>query len=141
MEVVVTHERPVPPELSNLFAAVGWGEQAHDALGRSIRAYTTTLCARVDGRLVGYASVFSDGHLTTMFGEFVVHPEFQRSGIGREMMRLVEETFPAAPIYVKALGEADAFYRAIGFRESRVPTTCLFKRPEAESRHPGFTGE
>lgn len=85
---------------------------------------------------MGYASVFSDGCLTTMFGEFVVHPAFQRRGIGRAMMLAVERAFPSAPIYVKALGASREFYAALGFRTASTPVTCMFRRP-GEAARPG----
>jgi GNAT superfamily N-acetyltransferase len=126
----VTFERPEPAELEELFVALGWGRLPLDVLASSIRAYTATVCARTPaGRLVGYASVFSDRCLTTMFGEFVVHPEFQRKGIGKAMMRAVEDRFPAVPIYVKALGASLGFYTAVGFRVSSTQVTSMFKRP------------
>jgi GNAT superfamily N-acetyltransferase len=127
---IVSFERPGPAELSALFVSLGWGRSDVDVLESSIRAYTATVCARAPGGLlVGYASVFSDRSLTTMFGEFVVHPQFQRQGLGKAMMRAVEKEFPSAPIYVKALGAAREFYAALGFRTSSVPLTSMFKRP------------
>jgi len=135
MNTVVALERPDPAELNELFVALGWGQHSLDVLASSIRAYTATLCARTPrGLLVGYASAFSDCSLTTMFGEFVVHPKFQRQGIGTAMMRVVENEFPSAPIYVKALGASLDFYAALGFRVSSAPVTSMFKRP-AESEH------
>ena len=131
---VVRIERPVPAELSALFAALGWGQPSIDVLATAIAAYTATVCARTpDGSLVGYASVFSDGVLATMFSEFVVHPDFQRRGIGRAMMRAVETAFPSAPIYVKALGASRQFYAALGFREASSPVTSMFKRPDTQA--------
>ncbi len=130
MSTTVTLERPESAELADLFVAVGWGPQSREVLESSIRAYTATVCARMPpGRLVGYASVFSDRCLTTMFGEFVVHPEFRHQGIGKAMMRLVELHFPRAHIYVKALGDSVGFYRALGFRASSAPVTSMFKQP------------
>lgn len=133
MRATVALERPEPAELAELLAALGWGQHAHQVLEFSIRAYTATICARCEGRLVGYTSIFSDRCLTTMFGEFVVHPDFQRKGVGRAMMSLVESEFPLAPIYAKALGEAVGFYTALGFRASSTPVTSMFKRPSGKS--------
>lgn len=132
MQIAVSVKRPAASELADLLAAVGWAPPPHDALERSMLAYTSTVSARTsDGRLIGYASVFSDRCLTTMFGEFIGHPDFRRRGIGRALMRLVEESFPEAPVYVKALGDSAAFYWALGFRESTERVTAMFKRPRS----------
>jgi GNAT superfamily N-acetyltransferase len=107
--------RPHALELAKLLEAAGWGVNALDALESSIAAYTETVCARaLDGALVGYVSVFSDGVFTTMFGEVVVHPDHQRQGIGREMFHAIEKRFPNAPMYVKTLGKSEKFFQAIG---------------------------
>ncbi len=45
------------------------------------------------------------------------------------MMRAVENEFPSAPIYVKALGASLGFYAALGFCTSSAPVTPMFKRP------------
>lgn len=123
-------ERPTAPELAKLLEAADWGVNALDALETSIAAYTETVCARTPtGVLVGYVSVFSDGVFTTMFGEVVVHPDFQHQGIGRAMFQEVEQRFPCAPMYVKALGASNKFFEALGFKASAVPVAVLFKKP------------
>ncbi|MFT3815831.1 MAG: GNAT family N-acetyltransferase [Acidovorax sp.] len=138
MRISVSSARPTGKELSVLFSQVGWGQPGHELLERSIDAYTATLCARADdGELIGYVSVFSDGVLTTMFGELVVHPDWRGGGVGRSLLAEVERMFPAAPIYVKALGDARGFFEAVGFRCATVPVTAMFKRPANASESAG----
>lgn len=128
MSYEIQCERPTASELAKLLEAVDWGVNALDALETSIAAYTETVCARTrNGVLVGYVSVFSDGVFTTMFGEVVVHPDFQHQGIGRAMFQEVEQRFPRAPMYVKALGHSQHFFEAIGFKSSAIPQVVLFK--------------
>lgn len=122
-------ERPHAVELAQRLELAGWGVNALDELESSIAAYTETVCARAfDGLLVGYVSVFSDGVFTTMFGEVVVHPEFQRQGIGRAVFQAVERRFPRTPMYVKTLGESQAFFEALGFKSSTQPLSIWFKQ-------------
>ncbi|MGC3984127.1 MAG: GNAT family N-acetyltransferase [Pseudorhodoferax sp.] len=133
MNASITFESPRAEELAALLDAAGWGTHDAKTLSRSIAAYTATACARdANGTLVGYASVFSDGVLTTMLGELIVHPRSQRQGIGRALMLAVESKFPGAPIYVKALGSSRDFYASLGFRVASVVVTSMFKRPPFE---------
>jgi len=130
--ISVALERPTAQELSDLLRAVGWGEHSISTLDASIRAYSATVCARSErGELVGYASAFSDGAITTMLGEVVVHPAHQRRGVGRAIMRCIEHAYPSAPTYVKALGESRAFFEKLGFRCPATPVTTMFKRPRS----------
>ncbi|WP_158270508.1 GNAT family N-acetyltransferase [Limnohabitans sp. Jir72] len=134
MSYEINCERPNAQELANLLEAVGWGVNALDALQTSIAAYTETVCARdLDGVLVGYVSVFSDGVFTTMFGEVVVHPEHQNQGIGTDMFQAIEKRFPNAPMYVKTLGTSEKFFQAIGFQSSALPQAVLFKAAKLNS--------
>ncbi|MGV8894555.1 MAG: GNAT family N-acetyltransferase [Burkholderiaceae bacterium] len=130
MAISVSLQRPEPEELCALLLALGWGEHSASELRTSICAFTATVCARDEANnLIGYASVFSDRCLTTMLGELLVHPSYQRRGIGKSIMELIEASFPAAPVYIKALGESRQFYEAIGFQTSLIPVTSMFKKP------------
>lgn len=120
-------------ELAALFEAVGWGKE-HDAapLQRAMRAWPLLVHARdAQGRLIGYLSAFSDGAFNTLLGELVVHPDARGAGVGRAMLAVVEREYAGVPIYVKALGEAKAFFQACGYRVPSREMTVLFKVPRA----------
>jgi predicted GNAT family N-acyltransferase len=131
MGIDISSSKPTGEELAGLMSEAGWGNLDPRDLERSISSYTATICARTaDNKLIGYVSVFSDGVLTTMFGEAIVHPEWRRKGLGKALFAKVENMFPDAPIYVKALGESYKFFEAIGFRCSKTPITAMFKHPD-----------
>jgi len=121
-----------PDELSELFRTVGWGSDPVHVLAKSLRAYPCIVCARdAYGQLIGYVSAFSDGALSTMLGELVVHPNHRRRGVATTLLRAVEEQYPGVPIYVKALGDAKHFFLACGYQVPRAEMTVLFKRPKS----------
>ena len=80
-----------------------------------------------------YALAFSDGAFTTMLGELIVRPGAQRLGIGRNLIRRVEDEFLGVPVYVKALGDARHFFEACGYRCPPVEMTVMFKRPPQQN--------
>jgi GNAT superfamily N-acetyltransferase len=70
-------------------------------------------------RLVGLANAISDGFLVVYYPHFVVHPDYQRKGIGKEMMtRLMERYEGFHQHSVIADREAVAFYEKCGFEQS-----------------------
>lgn len=132
MTASVLVQPPDPEELAGLFNAVGWGQNDPSIVGQSIAAYPFTACARTEGgKLVGYLSAFSDGVMSTLLGELVVHPEWRRQGVARSLLTALERSYPSAPIYIKALGDSKHFYEAMGFKIPKAEFTVMFKRPSA----------
>ncbi|MBG6081141.1 GNAT superfamily N-acetyltransferase [Rubrivivax gelatinosus] len=132
MTTSVLVQPPDPEELAGLFNAVGWGQNDPSIVGQSIDAYPFTACARTEGgKLIGYLSAFSDGVMSTLLGELVVHPEWRRQGVARSLLTALERRYPSAPIYIKALGDSRHFYEAIGFKVPKAEFTVMFKRPSA----------
>ena len=73
---------------------------------------------------MGLANAISDGHLVVYFPHLLVHPEFQKQGIGSELMRrLVERYRHFHQLTILSDGKATRFYENIGFSRggSTVP--------------------
>jgi len=71
--------------------------------------------ARTDGRLVGLGNPISDGHLLVYNPHFLVHPEFQRQGVGRAMMKVLVQKYAGFHRQMlTADGNAFEFYEAMG---------------------------
>lgn len=70
----------------NLRAAVGWkkldNEQAIMALKNSIY----TLTATIDDKVVGMARMVGDGAVICYIQDLVVHPSYQKLGVGQMLM-------------------------------------------------------
>ena len=104
-------------EVLDLYRANKWSsadkpEQLMAALTNS----HSLVIARVDKRLVGLGNAISDGHLVVYYPHMLVHPEFHRRGIGKEMMRAMQSKY--AGLHQQMLvadGQAIEFYRSLGF--------------------------
>ena len=74
------------PELVELRKAVGWdytpGE--YDRILEGVYAYFT---ARDEGNLIGFVSVISDGVADAFLVDLMVHPSYQKRGIGTELIK------------------------------------------------------
>ncbi len=81
---------------------------------------TINIGAWADGRLVGVVRVLSDGYFFSTVTEIMVDPEYQRRGIGVELMRRAIEATPAGRLYLAAQPGTEAFFERAGFRRGPV---------------------
>lgn len=70
--------------IENLSFKIPWSRQSmvDEITGNTFAYY---LCARIDGRIAGYAGMWQvcdEGHITNI----AVHPEFRQSGIGSALL-------------------------------------------------------
>lgn len=72
--------------------------------------------AWVGNRLVGIGNAISDGHLVVYYPHLLVHPDFERMGIGSGVMkRLMSNYAGFHQQMLTADGNAVAFYERNGF--------------------------
>lgn len=125
-EVRVTAGKvPSVGELVELYEAVGWSAYTDNAerLIEGIRGSLRVVTAHSkDGELVGLARIVGDGHTIAYLQDVLVHPEWQRSGIGAWLIR--EAFLPYDHVRQQVLLTDDdpvqrSFYESLGFHEIR----------------------
>lgn len=115
-----TSETPAPQDFKSLYDTTGWGPTSRPAAyyAGALGGSWFTWSAYADGQLVGFARVISDGHLHAFITEMIVHPGFQRRGIGSELLSAVLKACHGAGItdiqLFSARGKA-GFYAQHGF--------------------------
>ena len=89
------------------------------------------LAAYADGKLVGILRAVGDGASVVFLQDLIVLPEFQRHGIGSQLMRKVMEKY-AAVYQLQLLTEASekniAFYEFLGLKRVKKYGCCAFIR-------------
>lgn len=115
----VEHHRPDPVALGDLRQAVGY-DRAEGDLERAFERYSSTAAAYdASGRLVGWCASVSDGVHHAFLVDVIVHPDFQRRGIGSMLLRRVvaRELDTGVSIVHADFQESIAtFYEHNGFR-------------------------
>ncbi len=72
--------------------------------------------ARLSGKLIGIGNALSDGHLVVYYSHLLVHPDYQRQGIGRKMMQTLQSRYvDFHQQMLTADGDAIPFYESLGF--------------------------
>jgi GNAT superfamily N-acetyltransferase len=110
--------RPAEAELSDLCESVGWSRFGADYV--ALDGYSLTISAWTkDGRLIAWTSVVSDNVRHAFPLDVMVHPAFQKRGIGRTVvLRAIQEmrTRGVTAFHVDCALDRATFYEKCGSR-------------------------
>jgi GNAT superfamily N-acetyltransferase/predicted kinase len=95
-------------------------------------ALTENVGAWTGGQLVGAVRVLSDGYFFSTIPEVMVHPDYRRQGIGRELMHRALALAPGGRVFFGAQSGNEGFFERIGF--VRGPTGFVGRLEKLESR-------
>lgn len=104
--------------LAQLRKAVGWDERLAKIRLTLGRCYYWAGCL-AGGKLVGFIEVVSDGVDDAYIRNLIVHPDYQRQGIGLKLLQMTKERIRADGIKTVNLlfePELARFYQKAGFR-------------------------
>ena len=103
-----------------LYRANEWSSaQKPELLHKALLASHSLVTAWHYTKLVGLANAISDGHLVVYYPHLLVLPEYQRRGIGTELMRRLMARYEGFHQQVLvADGRALDFYRKCGFERA-----------------------
>ncbi len=128
----------VAKELTALRHAVNWVCHSSCAeIERSIEAYPFIAQARNEAdELVGYLCVFSDGVFITIIGELLVHPDYQRQGIGTALLKKAERRYPGTPVYVNSFYDSLPIFSSQGYTSSEWVKHVMLKNKTRGNEFP-----
>ena len=102
-------------ELVQLFKSAQLEGREGDKIRRAFEN-STVVCFALDGtRLVGAARALSDGEYHATVYDVVVHPDYQRRGLGSRLMSDILVMLPVWRVLLVADGDARRFYQRLGF--------------------------
>ena len=110
-------------EILGLYTSVGWTnytdnpEMLRNAYINSLKIYGTY----VDGKLVGIIRAVGDGFSVIFIQDLLVHPDFQRNGIGTLLLKRMLKEYEN--VYQMHLITEDSektisFYKSLGFTDN-----------------------
>ena len=119
--LAVTIVRNLPTANSDLNALrdAAWAEVGDQDWGPILQRSLRWVCATDGDRLVGFVNIAWDGGVHAFLLDTTVHPDYQRRGIGRALVREAAEMARARGaewLHVDYDDELDSFYRGCGFR-------------------------
>jgi GNAT superfamily N-acetyltransferase len=108
-------------KLARLFESVGWSHRTRDPerLAQMVRGSLYGVSAHDGDALVGYARAISDGAFNAYVSTVAVLPEYQRRGIGRELLRRLVDGRDHIQFVLHAAPAAHPFYLRCGFSPAK----------------------
>lgn len=123
-------------QLLALYESVGWNsyvELKKSAIEKIVLNSHHIIQAFDGKRLIGFVRSISDGVLYAIFQDLIVHPEYQRKGIGTTLVKKILELYESFPRkdYIRLFAEpgSESFYHSLGFCKCNL-TPFMVKRYE-----------
>lgn len=106
-------------EILALYESVGWSNYCENPeMLKSAYAHSMRILGAYDGeRLVGILRAVGDGHSAILIQDLLILPEYQRRGIGTELMKTFLSMYPDAYQIMLLTDNTEktlAFYRSLG---------------------------
>jgi ribosomal protein S18 acetylase RimI-like enzyme len=120
-------------ELAALFQAVGWIGHTKEKLKPAFLASQYISLAYIDDRLVGCGRAISDWIFYATIYDVVVHPNFQRQGIGKAIMTdLLHQLKEIPVVQLTATTGNEPFYYKLGLRKHKTAMARALRPGYAE---------
>jgi len=120
----IVERRPTTEEYAAITAAVSFKPHPAEAIEIGLANSLFHACAVVDDRAIGMGRIVGDGALTFYLTGIMVIPEYQRRGLGTQIVERLLDRVRRVP-YANTLVEAlplpglEGFYARFGFKACR----------------------
>ncbi len=122
-----------------LYESAGWGKKSEDIVQVSLKNSYVTFAVIEGENVIGMARLLGDGGMAFYLKDFVISPEFQGKGVGKELLEYVQnyiknelkDGWQTSLELMSAKGKED-FYKKFGFveRPSQYFGAGMMKRIE-----------
>ena len=116
---IENNKKPSVKELMNLFSQTTWAkDRSSTRVSQMISNNNISVCIRIDGKLIGYGRIISDGCFRGLLDDIIVDESFRGKGystiIMNELLTLSENI---DEIFLNAGHELYNFYQKYGFEK------------------------
>ncbi|MGB4837422.1 MAG: GNAT family N-acetyltransferase [Saprospiraceae bacterium] len=108
----------LPTDILSIYSANHWSSaNKPDQLYRALLHSHSFITAWDHDKLVGLGNALSDGHLVVYYPHLIVHPYYQRRGVGKMIMDRLQQKYKGLHQQILvADGKSIEFYKKFGFK-------------------------
>jgi GNAT superfamily N-acetyltransferase len=119
--------------ISEIFSLVGWGIRHPEEIKSAFKQSSFVRFAYSNGVLVGFGRTVDDGRYYALIVDLVVHPEFQRMGIGTTVLLYLKNCLEnySFTTLTSAVGK-EVFYERQGWKKQ--VTSFIWPRSEKQRK-------
>lgn len=132
---IQTYENYQADEVLALYASVGWTNYTQNPamLQQAFQHSLKVLAAFEEQQLIGIIRVVGDGHSIVFVQDLLIHPDYQRRGLGRELLNHILAEYSS--VYQLHLLTDDsektrAFYESMGLEQVESLGARAFTRAQ-----------
>ena len=135
IEIFLHQERPIDPQaVRSLYTSVGWWpERTEEQIAHVLSSNVAIGAWDADG-LIGFARIVSDQCFHAYIEDVMIHPTYQRKGIGGLLLTRLLNALPhVETITLCCQSDLVPFYEAQGFRA--FPSQMVMHRKRMMNPH------
>jgi N-acetylglutamate synthase-like GNAT family acetyltransferase len=104
-----------------------------DSINQAFKSSFAVVTAWSNGKIVGCGRMLSDGEMYSGIFDVVIDPEFQKQGLGRQIMERLIQKAPQTCIHLTSTFGNEDFYKKLGFKKHK---TAFALYPNSLSKSP-----
>jgi ribosomal protein S18 acetylase RimI-like enzyme len=108
-------------EMKEIYTSVGWTKHTKEIIRQVFEASNVVALVTVNGRIIGFGRAMTDGVFNAAIYDVIVHPEFQKQGIARQIMEyLLEKLSNISCVHLISTSGNEDFYKKLGLKRIKT---------------------
>lgn len=108
-------------EMKEIYSSVGWAKHTKEIIKQVFEASKVIALVTVNGRIIGFGRAMTDGVFNAAIYDVIVHPEFQKQGIARQIMEyLLDKLSNVSCVHLISTSGNEDIYMKLGLKRTKT---------------------
>ena len=108
-------------EMKEIYSSVGWTKHTKEIIKQVFEVSNVITSVTVNGRIIGFGRAMTDGVFNAAIYDVIVHPEFQKQGIARQIMEyLFDKLSNISCVHLISTSGNEDFYKKLELKRTKT---------------------